>query len=106
MRDQLAESLRRRIPDVFSRFSRPEGALSVFQARCAVLELTGEELSRAEIRSLAGPDEPITLDVLTRIMESVLGRVAGEALSFETIYELIDTRRRGYITAEDLHTVS
>lgn len=106
MRDQVEASLRRRIPRVFSKYSRELDSLSVFEARCAVLELTGEELSRAEIRSFARPGEPISLDVLTKIVVCILRRNAPDAFSFDAIYEMIDTRRRGYITADDLDSVN
>ena len=107
MRGQLEAALRRRIPHVFgSHLSHQRCSLSVFQTRCAVLELTGEDISRAEVRSFAGPQGPITLEVFAKVIECVLRRVAPETYSVDAIYEMIDTRCRGYITADDLHSVS
>lgn len=103
--EPLIEDVRQRIPSVYER-RRSGGGLSIFQAKCAVLELTGVELSRREIRASASPEEELTLVDLTTVVDRVLRSPSSDSFSFDSVFSMLDSRQRGYITVDDLLAVT
>jgi hypothetical protein len=102
---------------IFKKYAKDKCHLSIFEAKLAILEITGRELTRERILKLVRDVDPLlntndhdSMKINQEIYINVIRGLIQEHFCNDELYEIykevLDKRNRGYFTFEEFNEVS
>lgn len=91
------------VPKVFEKYADGKLELNVFEAKLAILESTGCDVSRATIRESVG--DRIDFNALNYLIQCIYTKEENKKRTDE-LYFLLDSRNRGFITQGNFEKVT